>query len=271
MPLLLGGAALVFAGLGAGYFFMHRGTTPRPTPSVTEASQPSASPTSTSRGLLIAPNQQPAVEPAPPQTAQPISTVATGSAGVAGTSPSDSQNVRQRANGLDAKQPDRAMARRQPIPNLKMSSPTNASKTLAKLPDGPSMGSEDLALSVAPGESSSPNFAVRAANQPAAPPDPLAAISSATSAKTSQDAKLISSTRPVYPAVAKESNIQGRVAINATIDEVGNVVGAKAVSGPMSLRQAAVDAVTHWKYSPARIGGKPASSQITISLDFRLN
>ncbi len=224
-----------------------------------------------SSGPGIAPASQPAAEPAPQQTVQPISAAASSSAGVTGPAPSDSQNARQRANTVEAKQPDRTAARRPAIPNLKLKSPTSPSQNLANLPDGSSIASVDMSSAVAPGVASPGTFGGRAENQPAPPPAPPAAISTPASAKTVLEAKLISSTRPVYPAMAKNSSIQGRVVINAEINEKGTVVAATAVSGPMPLRQAALDAVKRWKYSPAQIDGKPAASQITIGLDFRLN
>jgi protein TonB len=75
----------------------------------------------------------------------------------------------------------------------------------------------------------------------------------------------------VYPAFAKQSNVQGKVVVNATVDAKGDVVNVNAVSGPPFLRQAAMDAVKQWKYSPAQIDGRPASAQVTVSLEFRLN
>jgi protein TonB len=96
-------------------------------------------------------------------------------------------------------------------------------------------------------------------------PAPVAA------AKTVRDPKLISSTRPVYPATAKTTNIQGIVTVSASIDANGKVVSAKALSGPILLRQAAADAVSQWKYSPGLIDGKPAPSQVTVSVEFRMN
>lgn len=270
IPMLLGGAALLFAGFGAGYFFMHRSAAPVATSSAAVASQPSTPPANTniSSDSGIAPASQPAMEPAPQQTAQPISASASSSAGVTGPASSDTQNVRQRANSAEANQPDRTAARRPAIPNLKLKSPTSPSQNLAYLPDGSSIASVDMSSAVAPGVASPGTLGGRAENQPAPPP---AAISKPASAKNVLEAKLISSTRPVYPAMAKNSSIQGRVVITAEINEKGTVVAATAVSGPMPLRQAALDAVKRWKYSPAQIDGKPAASQITIGLDFRLN
>ena len=86
-----------------------------------------------------------------------------------------------------------------------------------------------------------------------------------------RDPKLISSARLVYPAAARQSNIQGTVTVSANIDENGKVVSAKALSGPILLRQAAVDSVKQWKYSPGLVDGKPAPSQVTVNVEFRLN
>jgi protein TonB len=82
---------------------------------------------------------------------------------------------------------------------------------------------------------------------------------------------LISSVRPVYPVTARQTNIQGAVTVIATIDANGKVIGVRALSGPLLLRQAAEDAVKQWKYSPGLVDGKPAPSQVTLSVDFRLN
>jgi protein TonB len=110
----------------------------------------------------------------------------------------------------------------------------------------------------------------RTSNAPAPPPSAPAAAS-VVSAKPTRDPKLISSTRLVYPAAARQANIQGTVSVSANIDENGNVVSVKALSGPMLLRQAAVESVTQWRYSPALVDGKPTPSQVTLNVDFRLN
>ena len=197
------------------------------------------------------------------------------SAPVAVTSPapSEPQTPQPRPVSVAAKQPDRVAPRNQGIPNLKMSSPSAPGKNLASLPEGSSAGAVDIesASADAPGGISSSTFAARAENQPVPPPMLFASFAAAPSAKVERNAKLISSTRPVYPPAARASNIQGNVVINANINEKGIVVAATADSGPMFLRQAAVDAVKQWKYSPAQVDGKPAPSQVRVTLEFRLN
>jgi protein TonB len=105
-------------------------------------------------------------------------------------------------------------------------------------------------------------------NNPPAPPAVIARIIS--SGKTVIEPKLISSTRPVYPPQARQSNLEGDVLVAAEIDATGRVVAAKATAGPLFLRQAAIDAVWNWKYEPAMIDGKPASSQVSLRIQFRL-
>jgi protein TonB len=70
--------------------------------------------------------------------------------------------------------------------------------------------------------------------------------------------------------MAKQSNVEGDVVILADIDATGKVVGAKAVSGPNYLREAAIDAVRNWKYEPATLNGRPTPGQVTVKIQFRL-
>ena len=209
---------------------------------------------------------QPSV-PAPTLSAA-ISTAAPISA--ADTAPAAPKAQRQ-TNVTEAKQPDRTPARGPSIPNLKMRSPKAPKPALAKLADGSSLGAPDLTSAVAlggvPAGALLPSVA-RAENQPAPPPSAAPRVSTA---KSVSDPTLISSTRPVYPDMAKQTNVQGIVLLALTVDAKGSVVDAKVVSGPILLRQAALEAVKKWKYSPALLDGKPTSSQITVDLNFRLN
>jgi protein TonB len=82
---------------------------------------------------------------------------------------------------------------------------------------------------------------------------------------------MISSVGIVYPPTAKQSSIQGSVTVSATVNESGKVVSATAVSGPLLLRQAAVDSVKQWKYLPGTVDGKPTTAQVNVRVDFHLN
>ena len=83
-----------------------------------------------------------------------------------------------------------------------------------------------------------------------------------------KEPRLISSVMPNYPLAAKEAGIQGDVVVQATIDQRGNVADMKIVSGPIMLRQPALDALRRWKYSPTTLNGSPISLQMLVTIKF---
>jgi protein TonB len=84
-----------------------------------------------------------------------------------------------------------------------------------------------------------------------------------------KSAQLIKSVPPVYPQLAKAQGVFGNVQIDALIDASGNVAALKVLSGPMILRQAALDSVKESKYSPALLDGQPTSMHIVVTVQFR--
>jgi len=84
-----------------------------------------------------------------------------------------------------------------------------------------------------------------------------------------KEPRLLASTLPIYPAFAKQSNTQGDVVIRATINKDGRVAHMNVVSGPTSLRQAAIDALGRWKYEPSKLDGQPVEVQIFVTIKFR--
>ncbi len=100
--------------------------------------------------------------------------------------------------------------------------------------------------------------------QPAAPPAPIPVGGDV------KPARLISSTPPLYPTLAKTQRVSGNVVIDALIDATGRVTTMKIVSGPTLLHQAAMDALRQWKYQPATLDGKPVPMHLTVSIQFRL-
>jgi protein TonB len=78
------------------------------------------------------------------------------------------------------------------------------------------------------------------------------------------------SVQPEYPPVAMQAHIRGAVVINAVIDEHGNVVGARAVSGHPFLVAAALKAVLQWKYEPTLLNGTPVAVEMEVTVHFTL-
>jgi protein TonB len=82
--------------------------------------------------------------------------------------------------------------------------------------------------------------------------------------------KKIRDVKPVYPAIAQSSHVQGIVIIEANIDENGNVVGAKVLRSIPLLDQAAVDAVMQWQFVPTLLNGKPTPIIMSVTVNFQL-
>lgn len=82
--------------------------------------------------------------------------------------------------------------------------------------------------------------------------------------------KAILQARPEYPLLAKQAHIQGQVQIDAILDEQGNVMEMKVVSGPPLLYQAALDALKKWKYEPTYLNDQPIAVQMIVTVTFLL-
>src|SRR5262245_13302230 len=74
--------------------------------------------------------------------------------------------------------------------------------------------------------------------------------------------------KPVYPQSAKMMNAYGEVKVQVIISELGRVVAAKAVSGHMALRGAAVEAAYKWVFKSITFNGVPAKAEGILTFDF---
>jgi len=83
-------------------------------------------------------------------------------------------------------------------------------------------------------------------------------------------ASIITQTRPVYPALARQARIQGNVVLHAIIDKDGKVAQLEVVSGHPLLVQAALDAVKQWRYKPTQLNGDPVEVDTTITVTFTM-
>jgi periplasmic protein TonB len=73
---------------------------------------------------------------------------------------------------------------------------------------------------------------------------------------------------PEYPTLARQAHISGTIVVDAVIDERGNVVQARAVSGHPLLVAAALRAVLQWKYEPTSLNGQPVSVELQVQVHF---
>jgi protein TonB len=82
--------------------------------------------------------------------------------------------------------------------------------------------------------------------------------------------QLIYRVNPAYPELASRIHVSGVVCLEAIIDEEGNVTDITVLSGHPLLRDAAVEAVKQWKYTPTVQNGEPAPILASIQIAFRL-
>jgi TonB family protein len=83
--------------------------------------------------------------------------------------------------------------------------------------------------------------------------------------------KFISGSDPKYTESARDARIEGTVILAVNINEKGKVTAVKVRNSlDKGLDRKAISAVKKWKFEPAMLDGKPVSTEVNISVDFRL-
>ena len=73
---------------------------------------------------------------------------------------------------------------------------------------------------------------------------------------------------PAYPAFARQNNITGTVVLNTVIARDGSVKEVHALSGNKYLAEAALDAVSKWRFKPFVLNSKPIEVGTEIRVAF---
>ncbi len=74
----------------------------------------------------------------------------------------------------------------------------------------------------------------------------------------------------VYPEIAKRVGVEGKVIVQAIVDETGKVVSVNTVKGIGSgCDEVAMDAVRNSKFTPGKQRGKTVKTQVTIPIVFK--
>lgn len=81
---------------------------------------------------------------------------------------------------------------------------------------------------------------------------------------------LVRQVKPQYPAMARESRVEGDVVLAAVIGKDGVVNDVRAISGPALLIHAAIQAVRQWRYKPYLLNGQPVEVETQVKVQFRL-
>ncbi len=106
-----------------------------------------------------------------------------------------------------------------------------------------------------------------------AAPKTLTAAAPPHSASTITRPNVISSSKPIYPRIARESGWEGTVIVRTLIDTTGkpSQLKIRKSCGHPTLDQAAQVAVQRWTFQPAKDGNIPISKWVDIPIKFDLN
>lgn len=119
-----------------------------------------------------------------------------------------------------------------------------------------------------------------AATHPAAAPGPVAltaAPPSQTDAPASYSppsfgARYLDNPKPGYPLIARRRGLEGTVRLDVRVSAEGIPISVRVreSGGHESLDDAALTAVWHWRFVPARRGGEPVEASVIVPVRFRL-
>ena len=74
---------------------------------------------------------------------------------------------------------------------------------------------------------------------------------------------------PHYPEEARHARVQGVVILRTIIDTDGNVTDVKVLKRlPSGLTEAAVEAVSSWRFKPATLEGRPVAVYYLVTVSF---
>jgi TonB family protein len=80
---------------------------------------------------------------------------------------------------------------------------------------------------------------------------------------------LVHRVEPVYPAEARQANLEGIIALDIVVGRDGSVVSMRALNGPEVLARAAMNALRWWKFEPYRLNGQAAVVETTVAVEFK--
>lgn len=166
--------------------------------------------------------------------------------------------------------------------NLAASPAEATTDNAAKNPTAPPVANPAPATSTPAPPASAESTPPTASNPPTAVPPAVPVSNAAASPAKIEASKApavrevspsapISKVLPVYPETARRMKIEGKVDVDAQVDEQGKVVVATAINGHVLLRDAAMEAVKKWRFKPATLNGKNVLSSSRVSVVFKLN
>jgi protein TonB len=109
-----------------------------------------------------------------------------------------------------------------------------------------------------------------AASYPLPPPPPAPVVRQFRTSKM-LEGSLIRKVQPVYPPLAKTARVQGAVVVRAVIGRTGAIEHLQLISGHPMLAQAAIEAVSQWRYKPYILNDEAIEVETQITVNFTLS
>lgn len=109
---------------------------------------------------------------------------------------------------------------------------------------------------------------------PAAPSTGIASSTSSSAySPPSYGASYLHNPKPGYPLIARRRGLEGLVKLDVRVSVEGLPVSVKVRegSGHDSLDEAALNAVWHWRFVPAKRGGEAVEASFVVPIRFELN
>jgi TonB family protein len=76
--------------------------------------------------------------------------------------------------------------------------------------------------------------------------------------------------KPVFPPIAQSARVQGVVILEVVIDEDGSIANAKVLRSIPLLDEAALGAVSQWRFTPTELNGRGVGVIMTVTVNFTL-
>jgi TonB family protein len=165
----------------------------------------------------------------------------------------------------------------QPTSSGQVSTPTNVTAEKVAASDAvssqPPASSNEVAAPVAKPTATARPSAIkstgkRSSQQSSSNVMPVSVATSSSDVAAIVPPKLLKSVRPNPPAEALRDYVSGNVTLDAFVDTTGHVKSMKVISGPQTLRNAAMDALKQYSYQPATQKGKPVSAHVNVTIQF---
>jgi len=86
-----------------------------------------------------------------------------------------------------------------------------------------------------------------------------------------QAARLVHRVEPLYPPLARQIRLEGRVELHAIIATDGRIKSLEVVSGEPPFIQSALRAVHEWRYQPTLLNNEPVEIETYVTVVYTLS